>query len=178
MTDKTYKSATYVQKAVFAAGTDTNSNGIIDYSLDGITYTSCQLPVSSNGGFNHIIFNNGKIIAVGESKAVYSNNYGNNFTSCTISDNGWNYITYGDGTYVVADNNYIAWSEDGVTFTDVEIFFADNLKKVVYGDGYFVTFARDDKIFYQQGLQFQSDKTQGVYMRAQRGNGNRGKCRG
>lgn len=149
LTDKTYKSATYVSNSVFASGTDTNSNGIIDYSLDGITYTSCQLPVSSNGGFNHIIFNDGKIFAVGASKAVYSNNYVD-FTSCNISAYGWNYITYGDGTYVVVGNNYIAWSENGVTFTDAEIFlgFAGNFKKVVYGNGYFVTFARESKIFY------------------------------
>lgn len=159
LTDKTYKSATYVSKSIFAAGTDTNSNGIIDYSLDGITYTSCQLPVSSNGGFNHIILNDNKIIAVGESKAVYSKSNYVNFTSCNISANDWSYITYGNGIYVVVGNNYIAWSEDGVTFTDVEIFSGGNFKKVVYGNGYFVTFARDDKIFYSNNGKYFNGST-------------------
>ena len=143
LTDKTYNSATYVNNTVFAAGKDTNSNGIIDYSLDGITYTSCQLPVSSNGDFYKIIYNNNKIIAVGELKAVYSesNNYAN-FTSCSISDNDWHYITCGNGTYSIVGgvNGKVAWSEDGKTFTDGSIYsFNISVNKVVYGNDYFVT---------------------------------------
>lgn len=147
LTDKTYKSATYVSDNVFAAGTGTNLNGIIDYSPDGITYTSCQLPISSNGGFHSIIFNDNKIIAVGESKAVYSesSNY-LNFASCSIPSYNWYDITVDNNFYVIVgfnineDDGAGAWSEDGKTFTYNNLHSSSiELKKVVYGNDCFVT---------------------------------------
>jgi hypothetical protein len=129
----------------------------IAYSEDGISWALAEYDSNSSERFYYITYGGGKWLVVGNA-GVYSSDDG---CEWTITENKYppgTAIAYGGGKFVAINSyansgkyNIIAYSEDGVSWTQVEDLktqfnITDNPIGITYGNGKFIVYGRQDFI--------------------------------
>ncbi len=112
---------------IFLRGTCAQASSYYQYSTDGITWTSANLPASSYGseGFGPIYFTNGKFFVAGRSggsstRKILTSTNGTSWSvvgTFTDSSNVDSPIVYGNGVYVQMTAQYAYSSTNGTTWT-------------------------------------------------------------
>jgi len=140
---------------VFIAVGWLSTNVYISRSLDGITWATTTYSTSAViSDPNSCTYGNGIFIIVGtfDFRIMYSTDLGVSWTTKIlalptpgISGDGWRYITYGDGTFVllgINDDGYllIATSIDGYTWDIDETTYSFSCGNLQYGGNIFACF--------------------------------------
>lgn len=131
----------------FGNGIFVGASSTIQYSSDGITWTS-----AGNLGVEYVAFGNGLFVAVGYATVlgvptsfIYTSVDGINWTSRTPSEAMWfQDISYGNGLFVAvarSGTNRIMTSPDGITWTSRTTAISPTFSGVTYGNGIWVAFA-------------------------------------
>jgi hypothetical protein len=121
------------------------------YSSFKIADTICTTLTDATLGeskINGIAYGDGKFVAVGEKKIVYSSDgitwtaVNNKTINCNFED-----IAYGNGKFIAVGyygGGKIMYSSDGVNWTDVKTSIFKSIGSIVYGNGMFVAASKYD----------------------------------
>ena len=138
----TWGGVTYGDDTFVAVGS--NAGGQILTSPDGITWTPRS---AAAGAWRSVIYAGGRFVAVATfaSNSVVVSTDGVTWTPQTrLNPLNWYSVAYGDDTYVLSGERAMAYSLDGLFWTD---FYTDmsahSWKSVTYGDDTFVTVNAD-----------------------------------
>lgn len=108
---------------VFVAYPNSGTTGA--YSSDGITWTAMTVPfealTSTNGGEKHVLYGNGKFVAITKGSAAYSTD-GITWTTVALDSYYWDGLAYGAGkfiaVYFMGISTFVSRvSYDGVTWS-------------------------------------------------------------
>ncbi|GAB2607857.1 hypothetical protein GCM10026987_02060 [Belliella aquatica] len=122
-------------------------NPTFAYSLDGETLNHVSIPLSGSR-FLSVAYGNGKFIAVGgrnsgtlgSSKYVIESEDGIKWNTeidandDPITQERWNYITFGDGKFLSVGDNKLATSTDGITWNKI----ADASVQGIWSKAYYI----------------------------------------
>ena len=133
----------------FVAVNSNNTNNIMAYSTDGISWTQGTMP--STQRWYSVCYGNGKYVAVSSTNIMAYSTNGISWTQGTMPSTQWWYsVCYGNGKYVAVAYNtdIMAYSTDGISWTQGNMPNSQTWSSVCYGNNKFVAVRRSNIMAY------------------------------
>lgn len=154
----TYFSITYGKsKFISVGGTYGNSSNKIIYSNDGQNWQSAGYEGLNLEFGKKVIFCNETFFMMTNEKSFYSSTDGiswssidNNLSSSMKNKDFYNYICLNDLIIVLADGSYLAYSSNGIAYTEREI-SGGGARDITFGKNIYVL-AKERALFYNTSL--------------------------
>ena len=113
------------------------NSDIAAYSKDGVNWTETSLPANTYWG--DVAYGNNRYVAISKTNTAFSDDGVNWFSGGNLTYGNWSSLCYANGLFFTmnSDNNTIAYSPDGVTWS-YKTNSATGLTKMCYGGKKFV----------------------------------------